>query len=91
MIFKLSLPSVGKKALGKELFAECQKTLGKKTLCGVLKIKHSTKSFFAECFLLPRVFCVALGKELLCRVPEKKHSAKYLALDRKLNSGSEWE
>jgi hypothetical protein len=45
MIFKLSLPSVGKKALGKELFAEC--------------------------FILLRVFCVALGKEFFCRVPEK--------------------
>jgi hypothetical protein len=33
--------------------------------------KHSAKSFFAECFLLPRVFCLALGKELLCRVSEK--------------------
>jgi hypothetical protein len=53
---KSSLPSV-KKHLA--IFAECQ------------KIKHSAKSFFAECFLLPRVFCVALGKELLCRVPEK--------------------
>jgi hypothetical protein len=51
--------------LGKEPFAECQKkTLGKETLCRVSKIKHSAKSFFAECFLLPRVFCVALGKEL---------------------------
>jgi hypothetical protein len=30
----------------------------------VSKITHSAKSFFAECFLLPRVFCVALGKEL---------------------------
>jgi hypothetical protein len=48
--------------LGKELFAECQKkTLGKETLCRVSKIKHSAKSFFAECFLLPRVFCVALS------------------------------
>jgi hypothetical protein len=45
--------------------------LGKETLCRVSKIKHSAKSFFAECFLLPRVFCVALDKELLCRVPEK--------------------
>jgi hypothetical protein len=97
VIFKLFLPSVGKKkhstksslpsvvlvTLDKELFAECQKqTLGKETLCHVSKIKHSAKSFFAECFLLPRVFCVALGKELFCRVPKKNirqriwHSAK---------------
>jgi hypothetical protein len=71
------LPSVVFVTLGKEPFAECQKkTLGKETLCRVSKIIHSTKSFFAECFLLPSVFCVALGKELLCRVPEIKHSAK---------------
>jgi hypothetical protein len=84
VIFKLSLPSVGKKhsaksslpsvvfvTLGKELFVECQKTLGKETLCRVSKIKQSAKSFFAECFLLLGVFCVALGKKLFCRVPEK--------------------
>jgi hypothetical protein len=102
VIFKLSLPSVGKKhstksslpsvvfvTLDKELFAECQKNIRqKKTLCRVSKIKHSAKSFFAECFLLPRVFCVALGKELLCQVPDKKHSAKNLALGKELNSGS---
>jgi hypothetical protein len=96
VIFKLSLPSVGEKTLDKELFAECcicdtrqrvfaecqKKTLGKETLCRVSKIKHSVKSLFAECFLLPRVFCVALDKELLCRVSEKNtwqriwHSAK---------------
>jgi hypothetical protein len=96
VIFKLSLPSVGKKhsakssllsvvfvTLGKEPFTECQKkTLGKETLCRVSKIKHSVKSFFAECFLLPRVFCAALGKELLCRVPKK-------TLGKDPNSGSE--
>jgi hypothetical protein len=53
------LPSAEKKALDKE------------ALCRVSKIKHSTKNFFAECFLLPRVFCLTLGKELFCRVPEK--------------------
>jgi hypothetical protein len=78
---KSSLPSVEFLTLGKELFAECQnKTLDKETLCQVSKVKHSAKSFFAECYLLPRVFCVALGKMLLCRVPDKKHSAKNLAL-----------
>jgi hypothetical protein len=96
MIFKLSLPSVGKKhsaksslpsvknkTLGKELFVECQKkTLGKEILCRVSKIKHSAKSFFAECYLLPRVFCVALGKEHFAESPKKNtrqriwHSAK---------------
>jgi hypothetical protein len=86
---KSSLPSVVFVTLGKGPFAECQKkTLGKETLCRVSKIKHSAKSFFAECFLLPRVFCVALGKELLCRVPEIKHSAKNMALGKEPNSGS---
>jgi hypothetical protein len=65
-----------------------KKTLGKETLCRVSKIKHSAKSFFAECFLLPRVFCVALGKRALCRVPEIKHSAKNMALGKEPNSGS---
>jgi hypothetical protein len=65
--------------LGKELFAECQKkTLGKEILCRVSKIKHSAKSFFAECYLLPRVFCVALGKEFFVEFP-KKRSTKNLA------------
>jgi hypothetical protein len=77
--------------LGKEPFAECQKkTLGKETLCRVSKIKHSAKSFFAECFILPRVFCMALRKELLCRVPEIKHSAKNTALGKESNSGSDY-
>jgi hypothetical protein len=39
VIFKLSLPSVGKKALGKELFAKCcicdTRQRGKETLCRV--------------------------------------------------------
>ena len=39
---KISLPSV--------------KKLGKETLCRVSKIKHSAKSFFVECFILPRIF-----------------------------------
>jgi hypothetical protein len=60
MIFKLSLPSV-------------EKSTQQRVLCRVSKIKHSAKSFFAECFLLPRVFCVTLGKDLVYRVP-KKHS-----------------
>jgi hypothetical protein len=49
--------------------------------------KHTAKKIFAECFLLPRVFCLALGKELLYRV-SKKHSAKHLALSKESNSGS---
>jgi hypothetical protein len=76
MIFKLYLPSVEKKHSVKSYLLS-------------VKIKHSTMSFFAKCFLLPRVSCVALGKELLCRVPEKKHSAKHLALGKESNSGSD--
>jgi hypothetical protein len=54
---KSSLLSVVFVTLGKEPFAECQKkTLDKETLCRVSKIKHSAKNFFAECFLLPKVF-----------------------------------
>jgi hypothetical protein len=83
------LPSVVFVTLGKEPFAECQKkTLGKETLCRVSKIKHSAKKLFAKCFLLPRVFCVALGKKLFCRVPEKKHSVKNMTLGKEPNSGS---
>jgi hypothetical protein len=61
MIFKLSLLSVEKNTrqrsflssvifltLDKKLFDECQKNTGKK--------------LFAECFILPRVFCLAFGK-----------------------------
>jgi hypothetical protein len=59
--------------LAKSFFAKCHK-------------KHLTKSFFAECFLLPRIFCVALGKEL-AECP-KKYSAKYLALGKEPNFGS---
>jgi hypothetical protein len=70
---KSSLPSVVTRQRN-SLPSVKNKTLGKKPL--------------RECFLLPRVFCVALGKELLCRVPEIKHSAKNMALDKELNSGS---
>jgi hypothetical protein len=65
-----------------------KKTPGKETLCRVSKIKHLSKSLFAECFL-PRAFCLALGKEVLCRVPERKHSTNHLALAKEPNSCSE--
>jgi hypothetical protein len=42
----------------------------------VSKIKHSAKSFFAECYLLPRVFCVALGKVLFAECSKKKTLGK---------------
>jgi hypothetical protein len=88
VIFKLSLPSVEKSTRQRSSLPSVKKTLGKETLCRVSKIKHSAKSLFAERFLLPRVFCLALDKELLCGAPEKTHSAKHLALGKEPNSGS---
>jgi hypothetical protein len=58
-------------------------TLGKEALCRVSKIKHSAKSFFAECFLLPMVFCLSLANSFFSECP-KKHSAKHLALGKEL-------
>jgi hypothetical protein len=71
VILKLSLLGVETKHSIKSSLPSVKKTLGKETLCRVSKIKHLTKSFFAECFLLPRVFYEVLGKEFLCRAPEK--------------------
>jgi hypothetical protein len=45
MIFKLSLPSVPNKTLGKETL--CNKTFGKDSLTSVKK--HSANKPFAEC------------------------------------------
>jgi hypothetical protein len=58
MIFKLSLSSVEKDST-KKLFAECRKQ------------KHSAKSFFAECFLLLRVFYLALDKSFFAECLKK--------------------
>jgi hypothetical protein len=73
----LSLPSVGEKTLGKELFAECCICDTRQRVFAECQKRHSAKSFFAECFILPRVFCVALDKELLCRVSEKTLGKEY--------------
>jgi hypothetical protein len=87
---KSSLTSVVFVTLGKEPFAECCICdTRQRAICRVSKIKHSAKSFFAECFILSSVFCLALGKELLCRVLEKKHSAKNMTLGKEQNSGSD--
>jgi hypothetical protein len=49
MIFKLSLPSVEKNTLQRSsLPSVLFLTLGKETLCRVLK-KHSAKKLFVEC------------------------------------------
>jgi hypothetical protein len=58
------LPSVIYLTLGKEAICRVlKKALGKESFFRVSKIKHSAKSFFAECFFLPRDFCLALDKE----------------------------
>jgi hypothetical protein len=86
----LSLPSVGEKTLGKELFAECCICdTRQRALCRVSKIKHSAKSFFAECFILPRVFLRGTRQRTLCRVPEIKHSTKNMTLGKEPNSDSD--
>jgi hypothetical protein len=90
MIFKLSLPSVGKKHSAKKLFAECYifDTRQRSSLSSV-KNKTLGKELLRRVFSFTEGFFVTLGKELLCRVPEKKHSAKYLVLGKEPNSGSE--
>ena len=102
MIFKLSLPSVGEKTLGKELFAECCICdTRQRALCRVSKKDTRQRNS------LPSVKNKTLGKELLRRVfsftegflrgtrqrdylpsAQKKHSAKYLALGKEPNFGS---
>jgi hypothetical protein len=98
VIFKLSLPSVEKKTLGKELFADCCICdTRQRALCRVSKKNTRQRNF------LPSVKNKTLGKELLRRVfsftegflhgtrqrSQKKHSAKNLALDKEPNSGSD--
>jgi hypothetical protein len=57
------LPSVIFLTLSIEAFCRVSKNTRQRCLCRVSKIKHSAKSFFAECFfLLPMVFYVALDK-----------------------------
>jgi hypothetical protein len=64
------------------------KKIGKETLCRVSKIKYSAKSFFAECFLLPRIFLRGTRQKASLSSDRKKHSAKYLTLGKEPNSGS---
>jgi hypothetical protein len=101
VFFKLSLPSVEKKTLGKELFTGCYIFTRRRALCRVSKIKHSAKNS------LPSVQNKTLDKEFVRRVfsftegflcgtlqraslpsARKKHSAKHLALRKEPNSGS---
>jgi hypothetical protein len=63
VIFKLSLPSVGEKTLGKELFAECCICdTRQRALCRVSKKDTRQRNS------LPSVKIKTLGKELLRRV-----------------------
>jgi hypothetical protein len=56
MIFKLSLPSVGKKALDKELFAECQKKHSAKSSLPSVKNKTLGKELFCRVFYFTERF-----------------------------------
>jgi hypothetical protein len=102
VIFKLSLPSVGEKTLGKELFAECCICdTRQRALCRVSKkdtrqrnslpsVKNKTlgKELLRRVFSFTEGFLRGTRQRALCRVPEIKHSAKNLALGKEPNSGS---
>jgi hypothetical protein len=104
VIFKLSLPSVGEKTLGKELFAECCICdTRQRALCRVSKkdtrqrnslpsVKNKTlgKELLRRVFSFTEGFLRGTRQRALCRVPEIKHSAKNLALGKEPNSGSEY-
>jgi hypothetical protein len=103
VIFKLSLPSVGEKTLGKELFAECCICdTRQRALCRVSKkdtwqrnslpsVKNKTlgKEFLRRVFSFTEGFLCGTRQRALCRVPEIKHSAKNMALGKEPNSGSD--
>ena len=102
MIFKLSLPSVGEKTLGKELFAECCICdTRQRALCRVSKkdtrqrnslpsVKNKTlgKELLRRVFSFTEGFLRGTRQRALCRVPEIKHSAKNMALGKEPNSGN---
>jgi hypothetical protein len=102
VIFKLSLPSVGEKTLGKELFVECCICdTRQRALCLVSKkdtrqrnslpsVKNKTlgKELLRRVFSFTEGFLRGTRQRALCRVPEIKHSAKNITLGKELNSGS---
>jgi hypothetical protein len=81
VIFKLSLPSVGEKTLGKELFAECcicdtrqrplyrvsKKDTRQRNSLPSVKNKTLGKEPLRRVFSFTEIFCVALGKEYVTR------------------------
>jgi len=103
VIFKLSLPSVGEKTLGKELFAECCICdTRQRALCRVSKkdtrqrnslpsVKNKTlgKELLRRVFSFTEGFLRGTRQRALCRVTEIKHSAKNMTLGKEPNSGSE--
>jgi hypothetical protein len=89
MIFKLSLPSVGKKALDKELFAECQKKHSAKSSLPSVKNKTLGKELFCRVFYFTERFLCGTQQRAFLPSAQKKHSAKYLVLDKERNSGSD--
>jgi hypothetical protein len=90
VIFKLSLPSVGGKTLGKELFAECCicDTRQRNSLPSV-KNKTLGKELHRRVFSFTEGFLRGTRQRTLCRVSEIKHSAKNITLDKEPNSGNE--
>jgi hypothetical protein len=54
----------------------------------IVEKKHSAKSFFAECLLLPRVVLCGTRQRAFLPSARNKHSAKYLVLGKEPNSGS---
>jgi hypothetical protein len=102
VILKLSLPSVGEKTLGKELFAECCICdTRQRALCRVSKkdtrqrnslpsVKNKTlgKELLRRVFSFTEGFLRDTRQRALCRVPEIKHSAKNMTLGKEPNSGS---
>jgi hypothetical protein len=105
VIFKLFLPSVGEKTLGKELFAECCICdTRQRALCRVskkdtrqrnsatlpsVKNKILGKEFLRRVFSFTDGFLRGTQQRALCRVPEIKHSAKNMTLGKEPNSGSD--
>ena len=89
MVFKLTLPSVGEKTLGKELFAECCicDTRQRNSLPSV-KNKTLGKELLRRVFSFTEVFLRGTRQRALCRVPEIKHSGKNMGLGKEPNSGS---
>jgi hypothetical protein len=89
VVFKLSLPSVEKKALG-ELFAECFifDTWQRSSLPSV-KNKTLGKKLLRRVFSFTEDFLRGTRQRPSCRVSERKHSTKYLALVKEPNSSSD--